>query len=84
MLLLMWVWLMAKVIDLGLARSFYLTRILCLAGLLKLLNLRLHSGKLAFGLGQFLCLSYRLLLCCQLGSDIGFFPLEGFELESCL
>ena len=84
MQLLMWVWLMAEVIDLGLAGSFHLARILCPAGLLELLNLILHSGKLAFGLIQFLCLSYRLLLCCQLGSDIGFFPLEGFELEGCL
>ena len=84
MQLLMWVWLMAEVIDLGLAGSFYLTRILCLAGLLELLNLRLHSGKLAFGFGQLLCLSFCLLLCFQLGSEVGFFPLEGFELESCL
>ena len=75
---------MAKVMDLGLVTSFYLTRILCLAGLLELLNLRLHSGKLAFGLSQLLCLSYCLLLCCQLGGEVGFFPLEGFELESYL
>jgi len=51
MLLLMLVWLMAKVVDLGLAGSFYLTCILCLAGLLELLDFRLHLGKLAFGLG---------------------------------
>ena len=84
MLLLMWVRLMAKVIDLGLAGSFYLTRILCLAGLLELLNLILHSGELAFGFGPLLCLGYRLLLCVQLGREVGFFPLDGFELESCL
>ena len=75
---------MAKVMDLGLVTSFYLTRILCLAGLLELLNLRLHPCKLAFGLGQLLCLSYHLLLCCQLGGEVGFFPLKGFELESYL
>ena len=84
MLLLMWVWLMAKVIDLRLAGRFYLTRILCLAGLLELLNLRLHPGELALGFGQLLCLGYRLLLCGQLGGEVGFFPLEGFELETCL
>ena len=84
MQLLMWVWLMVEVIDLGLAGSFHLTCILCPAGLLELLNLRLHSGKLAFGLSQLLCLSYCLLLCCQLGGEVGFFPLEGFELESYL
>ena len=75
---------MAKVMDLGLVTSFYLTRILCLQGLVELLNLRLHPCKLAFGLGQLLYLSYCLLLCCQLGGEVGFFPLEGLELESCL
>ena len=75
---------MAKVIDLGLAGSFYMTRILCLAGLLELLNLRLHSGELALGFGQLLRLGYHLLLCGQLGGEVGFFPLEGFELESYL
>ena len=84
MLLLTWAQLMAKVIDLGLAGSFYLTRILCLAGLLELLNLRLHCGKLVLGFGQLLCLAYCLLLCGQLGGEVGFFPLEGFELESYL
>ena len=84
MLLLMWVWLMAEVIDLGLAGSFYLTRILCLAGLLELLNLRLHCGKLVLGFSQLFCLGYRLLLCGQLGGEVGFFPLEGFAFEGCL
>ena len=84
MLLLTWAQLMAKVIDLGLAGSFYLTRILCLVGLLELLNLRLHCYKLVLGFSQLFCLGYRLLLCGQLGGEVGFFPLEGFELESCL
>ena len=83
MLLLILVLLLAKVVDLGMMGSFYLTCILVtLASLLELLNLGLHLGKLASGLGQLLCLCYCPLLCCQLSIEVGFFPLEGLELES--
>ena len=44
--------LLAKVIDLGMTGSFYLACILMtLTGLLELLDLGLHLGKLASGLG---------------------------------
>ena len=73
--------LLAKVIDLGMTGSFYLACVLMtLAGLLELLNLGLHLGKLASGLGQLLCLCYCPLLCCQLSIEVGFLPLEGLEL----
>ena len=85
MLLLILVLLLAKVVDLGMMGSFYLTCILVtLASLLELLNLGLHLGKLASGLGQLLCLCYCPLLCCQLSIEVGFLPLEGLELESSL
>ena len=85
MLLLILVLLLAKVVDLGMMGSFYLTCILVtLASLLELLNLGLHLGKLASGLGQLLCLCYCPLLCCQLSIQVGFLPLEGLELESSL
>ena len=51
MLLLILVLLLAKVVDLGMMGSFYLTCILVtLASLLELLNLGLHLGKLVSGL----------------------------------
>ena len=46
--------LLAKVIDLGMTGSFYLAcilELLVLTGLLELLDLGLHLGKLASGLG---------------------------------
>ena len=52
MLILVLVLFLAKVVDLGMARSFYLTLILrTLAGLLKLLELSLHLGELVSSLG---------------------------------
>ena len=43
---------LATVVDLGMARGFYLTCILMtLTSLLELLNLGLHLGKLVSGLG---------------------------------
>ena len=83
MMFLMLVLLLVKVVDLGMTGSFYLTCILVtLAGLLELLDLGLHPGKLASSLSKLLCLCYCPLLCCQLGIEIGLFPLEGLELES--
>jgi hypothetical protein len=52
MMFLMLVLLLAKVVDLGMTGSFYLTYILVtLAGLLELLDFGLHPGKLASSLG---------------------------------
>ena len=83
MMFLMLVLLLVKVVDLGMTGSFYLTCILVtLAGLLELLDLGLHPGKLASSLSKLLCLCYCPLLCCQLGIEVGFFPLVGLELES--